>query len=78
MQVGEMSSLTRLGHLRPEALAGVAVAGSGLTRAAELAGVRDARRAQTGALVPPAHGKLAQLAPPDIIEAIMEGEARDE
>ena len=25
-----------------------------------------------------AHGKLAQLAPPDIIEAIMEGEARDE
>jgi transcriptional regulator with XRE-family HTH domain len=84
-----------------EALAAVAVAGSELTRAAELTGARDALRAQTGALVPPvhraayeqmldvarsglgeagfaAHGKLAHLAPPDIIEAIMEGEDRHE
>ena len=38
-----------------EALAGVAVARFELTQAAELAGVRDALRAQTGALVPPVH-----------------------
>ena len=80
-----------------EALAGVAAAGSEFTWAAELAGARDALRAQTGALLPPvhraayeqtldvvqaalgeadfaaAHGKLMHLAPPDIIEVIMEG-----
>ena len=85
-----------------EALAGVAAAGHEFTWAAELAGARDALRAQTGALLPPvhraayeltldvvqaaigeadfaaAHGKLAHLAPPDIIEVIMEGEARHE
>jgi predicted ATPase/DNA-binding XRE family transcriptional regulator/TolA-binding protein len=85
-----------------EALAGAAAAGHELSWAAELAGARDALRAQTGALLPPvhraayeqmldmvrsglgeadfaaAHGKLAHLAPPDIIEVIMEGEARHE
>jgi hypothetical protein len=85
-----------------EALAGAAAAGHELSWAAELAGARDALRAQTGALLPAvhraayeqmldvvrsglgeadfaaAHGKLAHLAPPDIIEVIMEGEARHE
>jgi hypothetical protein len=80
----------------------VAAAEHRLDRAAEIAGGRDALRAQTGVLLPPvypaawkrvlaaaqdglgeagfaaAHGRLAHLAPPDIIGAIMEGEARHE
>ena len=38
-----------------EGLAGVAAAGNRFGRAAEIAGARDALRAQTGVLLPPAH-----------------------
>ena len=38
-----------------EGLAGVAAAGHRFGRAAEIAGARDALRAQTGALLPPVH-----------------------
>ena len=85
-----------------EGLAGVAAAADEFDHAAEIAGGRDALRAQTGVLLPPvhrpayermldvvraglgeagfaaAHGKLAHLAPPDIIGAVMEGEAHHE